>query len=354
MTDEMAAPARRFSFGEIEFASSPLYRRLSMLVAGDAELLEFASHCRTGQQPPNLLFAAVHFLLLGGTAHPLAAYYPSVAARPRTSLDGVEETFRSFCREHRDAVIGLISTRFVQTNVVKRSVALRLGLAAVATRGSGPVTMIEIGCSAGLLLCFDRYTYRVGGCPAGMPDAAVCLESEWRSEASPPDLDALPPVVDRLGIDLHPVNPADEEECRWLRALVWPENDHELDVLERALAIARPASPRMIAGDAAEVLPRLAAELPPGRAVVVFHAATRNHVPREHRDRFDGAIVALGRDRPLFWLSLEAGALALDPRVPRGLPAHVLGLRTIRDTQRTEEHLALVEPHADWIQPLDL
>src|SRR5205085_1628878 len=102
---------------------------------------------------------------------------------------------------------------------------------------------------------------------------------------------------------------------------------HEAEMLDHALETVAALPPRMIAGDALEVLPRLASELPAGRALVVFHAATRAHVPQEHRAQFDEAIAALGQERPLFWLSLEAGALHPDPRVPARLPAHVLGLR---------------------------
>ena len=58
--------------------SSPLYERLSIAIAGDDELLDLGAAARPGQPVPNLLFAAIHYLLLTGPAHPLARFYPTV------------------------------------------------------------------------------------------------------------------------------------------------------------------------------------------------------------------------------------------------------------------------------------
>jgi len=62
-----------------EFTTSPLYRAVSRTVAASDELLDLAGQGRPGQYPTFLFFGAVHRLLLRGTKHPLADYYPSVA-----------------------------------------------------------------------------------------------------------------------------------------------------------------------------------------------------------------------------------------------------------------------------------
>ena len=343
--------ARRFSFGAAEFTTSPLYQQLCATIAADRDLLAIAAACRAGQQPPNLFLAAVHFLLLGGAPHELAAYYPSVVGARARGPQDAGPVFRAFCLQHRDALVALVARRLVQTNVVKRAAALRLGLSVVAQRYVGPVGLLEVGCSAGVHLRFDRYQYDLGGHIAGVPGATVRIASAWRGTVPPPDLNRLPCIADRVGVDLQPVDPADPVERRWLRALVWPENAHEADLLDRALAVVAADPPRVLAGDAVEILPALAREFPTAQALVVFHAATRAHVPEPRREAFDEAIAALGRDRPLFWLSLE-GPLLPDVRVPPRVPLHVLGLRTITGDQCTTEHLALVEGHADWIAPL--
>src|SRR5207249_7810975 len=97
--------------------------------------------------------------VLGGDAPELGSFYASVAGAAVRDADGVEPVFQAFCAEQRDALVGLVTTRLVQTNVVKRAAALRLGLALVAEAYDGPVTLLEVGCSAGLLLAFDRYRY---------------------------------------------------------------------------------------------------------------------------------------------------------------------------------------------------
>jgi len=61
-----------------EFWSSPLYRRLSAVVAGDRFLVALAAHARAGQGPTFVFFGAVQALLLSGRPHELAEYYPSL------------------------------------------------------------------------------------------------------------------------------------------------------------------------------------------------------------------------------------------------------------------------------------
>ena len=72
-------------FGRVEapHAESPMYAELSYGVSQEAELLALAAETRVGQPPPNMLFAAVHFLLLAGTDHRLAAHYPAIGGADR-------------------------------------------------------------------------------------------------------------------------------------------------------------------------------------------------------------------------------------------------------------------------------
>src|SRR5258708_24866407 len=64
-----------------EFTTSPLYRCLSRTVAATGQLLDLAGQGRPGQYPTFLFFGAVHLLLLAGTDHPLARFYPSIAGQ---------------------------------------------------------------------------------------------------------------------------------------------------------------------------------------------------------------------------------------------------------------------------------
>lgn len=52
--------------------TSPLYAYLTLATVDDAEILAIAAEASPGQPVPNLLFAAVHYLLVAGPAHRLA------------------------------------------------------------------------------------------------------------------------------------------------------------------------------------------------------------------------------------------------------------------------------------------
>jgi hypothetical protein len=242
----------------------------------------------------------------------------------------------------------LLATRLVQTNVAGRATALLLGLAHIAQRVDEPVTLLEIGASAGLLLRFDRYRYEVGGRTFGARDSTVTVQTAWRAGA-PPDLDRVPVVDERLGLDLDPVDARSPEQRAWLRALVWPENTAQAERLQRALDIVAADPPRLIAGDAVEHLPALEPELPSDRPLVVFHAATRAHVPAGRRGRFDRRIAELGRRRRLLHLSLEASRRLRD-EFGRGGSCALLELS---EGEGPPEALAIVDGHGAWIEPVD-
>jgi hypothetical protein len=341
---DLAALAERFADPR-EFGSPPLYRALSQTVAEHPRLLRLAARGRPGQHPSFLFFGAVQALLLAGAEHalarhPLARFYPSVVGADAALPGEAGPALVDFCFQHEAELGTLIEARLVQTNLVRRALALRLGLAAIARSTSRPVHLIEVGASAGALLRFDRYGYALGGRTFGDQSSPVQITSEWRV-ADPmttpvPDLDALPPTASATGIDLNPLDATNPSDRRWLEALVWPENRSEADLLHQALAIVAADPPPILAGDAVDACPALAATLPPGEPRVVFHAMTRLHVPAERLATFDAAIEALGQTGPLWWLSLE-GPGALDLRGPDG----------------TLRHVARCGARIEWIEPLE-
>ncbi len=333
---DLAAVAERFAHAP-EFASSPLYRSLARTAAGNAGLPRLAARGRPGQYPTFLFFGAVHALLLAGIDHELARFYPSIAGAHARPPDQAGPALIDFCAAFESELAALIETRLVQTNVVKRSLAPRLGLAVIGRCTAAPVHLIEVGASAGVLLRFDRYGYALGGRQFGDPSSPVQIRAEWRGDTAVPDLDALPPLASVTGVDLHPLDARDADDRHWLEALVWPENRYEADLLHHALAVVAADPPPIRAGDAIDVCPTLAAELPPGEPRVVFHSMTRMHVPADQLALFDAAIDTLGRDAPLYRLSLE-GQGKLDLRSPDG----------------SLTHLATVGGRLEWVAPLEL
>lgn len=333
------ALAELFAASPTFFPSSPLYSRLGRVVAADDRLLAIAAEARTGQLPQNLLFASVHYLLLGDPDDPLAAWYPSLGG---AATGDPGPAFTAFCLRHRDELVALMRGRLVQANVVERAAALRLGMAEVARLTRDTVTFIEVGSSAGVHLRFDAYRYDVGGRTWGDASSPVLVPVAWRG-GEPPALGPLPVIRDRVGVDLHPIDAADPAERRWLRALVWPENLAQAALQEAALAVVAADPPRTVAGDMVEVLPRVVAEVPYGTPVVVFHAATRLHVAAGHREAFDAAIAGIARDHELFHLSYEVSEEASRAT---GEPVFALELRRGPGRGRI---LAIGDGHGEWM-----
>jgi hypothetical protein len=259
----------------------------------------------------------------------------------------------SFGRAYAAELAETIRTRLVQTSVVQRTLGLRIGLSAIAASAreplAGPLHVIEVGASAGLNLRFGRYGYRLSGRQYGDPDSPVQLAAEVYGAQRLPDLDRMPAIGRVQGVDLNPVDATDPDAREWLEALVWPENQAQRELLGRALALVAVDPPPIQAGDAVDVLPGLAAGLPAGEPRLVFHAATRMHVPRERRPAFDAAIRAAGETGPLWWLSIE-GDLKPDPRPQPARPGSPLLLRDPAGNSRT---VAVVDGHLGWIETLE-
>jgi hypothetical protein len=350
---QLEALAQRFvRFADQECgAYAPLYDRLARGIAGDPELLTIAAHARSGQQAPLLLLAAVHSLVLGGTKHTLGAFYPSVTHHTAVPPGDPLPAFRAFCRDYRDVLLDLVSTRLVQTNEPRRCTVLLPAFATVARLAGGrPLALIEVGASAGLNLLFDRYgyDYGVGRC-AGDPGAPIRFTCALHGTMLPPIHAGFPRVAARVGIDLHPIQADDTQATRWLRALVWPEHPERAAVLQQVLAIAQREPLTLLAGDALTVLPQAVAAAPADAALCVFHIATLAHFPPEAREHFRALISALARQRDLFWLSSEG--VGLGERRQRY--EYVTILTAFQDGSRVERLLAYNHQHGAWLEWLD-
>ena len=331
----MARTFRRF--GQLECpALSPLYERLSLAISEDPELLAIASHRRPGQPAPNLFFAAVHWLLLQGVPHPLTAFYPGLSPEPDSG--DPYPAFRSFCLEQTDRIVETISTRAVQTNVVRRSALLLPAFTrALADVPNRPVFLIEIGASAGLNLFWDRYSYDYGGGIRWGDEASPVRLGTTSQGPYPPPVPQFPvTVVQRVGLDLEPVLLDDPGAVAWLRALVWPERSDEADLLARAMDLVRSDPPRLLEGDALDLLPAVLDEVPSDAIPLIFHSHTLNQFPESAREQSAELVRLYGRRRDLDLLSLE-GRL--------GQENSELDLLTYRNGVRTWEHLATCDSH---------
>lgn len=316
---------------------SPLYGRLCAAMLRDPDLLDLVAATPTDQPVPNLLLGAVHFLLLGGTSHPLAAHYASCGGnRPARQAPAA---FRSFCREHREALLSLMATRRVQTNEVGRCAYLLPAFNRVHSLAGGyPLGLVELGCSAGLLLQWDHYGYDYEnlGARANL-DSGVRIRSSFRS--LPGFALDPPPTAGRVGIDLHPVPLEDAREARWLEALLWPDQPERLELMRAAVreSVRRPVT--LLAGDLLECLPEALESLPADACRCVFHCHVFNQLSEEARGRFNVLMADLSRRRPIFEVSAEW------IRTPQA----ELRLVTHHGGRRHDRLLAEVDHHGRWI-----
>ncbi len=295
-----------------EFWSSPLYRHLSGVVAEDPYLIGLAAHTRDGQVPTFAFFGAVHALLLDGVEHPLADYYPSLRGDGALAPAGAGPALLSFARGYESDIVEILSLRLVQTNQVRRAVGLRLALAAIAPSvGNQPAHLLEVGSSAGLLLRHARYGYLLGSHQFGDRSSPVQLVTEWRSLQPVPDLDAIPVLASTSGVDLNPLNPSIAADRRWLEALIWPEDRDKATLLHHALTLAASVPVNVIAGDAEDTCPVWSAGIPVDEPRIVFHCATRMHVPLDCRGSFDRAINDVAHDGPLYRIAIEGDGIEI-------------------------------------------
>lgn len=344
----------------VRFASeaadrSPLYERLSLDLARRPEGAALLGEAPPAQRRPNLLYAAVHDLLLTGVGHPLVSYYPSVGGTHAPDAD-TTPTFLRFVTEHHDAVLARVRTRATQTNEVGRTAALLPGLVSVGGRLERPVTLVELGASAGLLLHLDRFAHRLGARIVGDPDSPVVVAPElWG--AVPPG-GPVPTITGRLGIDLAPLDPTDEADAAWLRACVWPEATGRLTRLDAALEVARThRDVRLLAGDVVERLGDVLAAVPVDTVPCVLHSAALAYLGAEARDAVAVTLAEFGRERDLVVVSLEGPfvppfpALSADATLPAPAEEHfLLGATRWQGGTRRDVLLARAHPHGAWLQ----
>ena len=329
-------------FAENECQQSPLYYALATRVAGDEALLEIAGHGTSGPKP-SLFLAAVHYLLLDRAVHPLAAYYPTVSGQVSDTGD-VFPDFRDFCLEHAADIHRLMETRLVQTNEVRRSAILMPVMQLIQEREQGvPLSLIEVGASAGLLLLLDQYCLDYGEHGQfGQQDSALQLTCEVRGKQSPPLSEQPLTIAERTGIDLNPVDVTDPDEALWLQALVWADQPERLERLRQAIAIVSARPPRLVAGDALEELPPVLAATDPNATLCVFHCHTLNQFTTEGRDRFAQILADASRERVVYEIALESYASAARPE---------LTLTIFRDGKLADQRVvAHYDPHGAWIE----
>lgn len=289
---------------------SPLYGRLLRLLADDCgrggatwDVIETHAGLRFGQAGPLRLLGAAHRLGLAGVAPEWAAVLPSCGGSVPPDDRSLGRAWGALVAAHHDELSAGLG-REVQTNEVGRSAGLALA-AAAASLPDG-VTLVELGCSGGLNLRFDRFEVDLGEVVLGEPGAPVRLAPEVRGRVGA--LAPVPRIDRRVGLDPHPVDAAGAEGARTLLSFVWPDQTERLARVRAAIVVAAevPAELHRV-DDTGEALAAVLAER--SGSTLVQHSIVWQYLPTDQRWRVTRVLEAAGEratsSEPLAWVRYE-------------------------------------------------
>jgi hypothetical protein len=304
----------RIQGAHCERIGSPLYAGLLERAAADFEASGPTATVLRGHEDDDAdsmlalrLLGAVNRLVLRGEEPDLAALYGSAERDPEATW----AAFRAVLERDAELLSRLVE-RPVQTNEVGRCAALLPGFFAIAAEMGLPLRLLEVGASAGLNLCWDRYRYSAEGFEWGPADSPLTLEFELRGPApSDPGVE----VAARRGCDAAPVDPTSPAGRETLLAYVWPDQTERVERLRAALGLAAAVPVDLDREGAAAWIDRMLAAPATGQATVVCHSIVLQYLSEAERAAFEArlgeAAGRAGAEAPLAWLRMEpAGELA--------------------------------------------
>jgi len=150
-----------------------------------------------------------------------------------------------------------------------------------------PLSLMELGASAGLNLNWDRFALEVAGRRYGPDDAALTLRPDWRGPLPP---QARPLVAGRAGVDLNPIDARAAAGRLRLLAYLWPDQPERIALTEAAI---RAVASQPDQGDAIDWLEhRLAPN--PGLTRMIYTTIAWQYFPKAVQERGTRLIEAAG------------------------------------------------------------
>ncbi len=298
-------PATYFRTTAIRYRSmgSPFYEGLARLCAEDPELMTLVAETPKGQPFNHIFFGAIHFLVLGDPGDPLARYF-GLGVRAPVADAATFAALKEFCQRRRAEIATLLKTRTVQFTMVGRASFVMALIGHALQRGAvEPLSLIEVGSSAGLLTVFDHYHYNFGalgrlGDPAS-PDIKVA-----RFDGRPPPIpDHMPKILERVGIDLFPVDPLNVVETRWLEALMPPDMVDDRRVLKQALDARAEIPLPTIKGNALTKVPEILADM--RGTICLLHSYCLYQWPAALQNTFHDMLCEQSRGRTIYRLGID-------------------------------------------------
>ncbi len=172
-----------------------------------------------------------------------------------------------------------------------------------------------------LNLLWNQYSYRysnglaTGDITIGKPLAPVQIACQLDTAHGFPVVPAmmLPRVAHCQGVEIYPRDLHNEQDMRWVRAAIWPEELERYRTLDTALAFAQHNPLPMHTGDAGDLLPALLAAIPTFQTAVVWHSYALNQGPIEVKQRIEAQIAEASHRLPIYRVALEFASGAAQP-----------------------------------------
>ena len=254
------------------------------------------------------LCAALHGAVLSGRAPELAAVYPRADHTPRAAE--VWPLVHTFLTKEEDWVRAYL-TSAPQTNETARSIALLPGFLKLAAQSDLPMSLLELGASAGLNQNWDAFGYKTGSWSrAGASD--VVISTDWHGKP-PAHLDAEVKIARRAGCDLQPLDIHTPDDALRLRSYIWPDQIERLARFDGAVKLARAKGTRIDTADALDWLKAQLGSCADGELTVIYHSVFLQYPPPATIAAIKEVIQSAGDNAstsaPLAWLCCEPQAL---------------------------------------------
>jgi hypothetical protein len=237
-----------------------------------------------------------------------------------------------------------------QTNEVGRSSALFCSL--VHINPQRPLRLLELGCSAGLNLFCDRYSYPNLNY-TGTEDVTINVKTDGPFCLTGPTSPLN--IISRKGCDLNPLNLRADSEFFQSLSYIWPDQRSRVALFTAAAtALRRRTDPLDIVKESAEIfLERELKETVPHTATVVMHSVFLQYPPAEVRERITQLIEQAGAEAtpstPLYWIRFEMDAI-LRATDEQSSSKFFLDVVTFTGGPGKREVLAELHPHAAIIR----
>ena len=277
---------------------------------------------------------ALHGLVLEDLCPPLAIVYPPAEASDDLLWQGIADAFRA----HASYILDRL-TSAPQTNEIRRAAILLPGFLTVAEQTRLPLSLSEIGASAGLNLVWDQFRYFLGDLTWGVETSPVQMAPAWHGASV---RNSALEIHERSGCDLNPINVDVHEDRLRLLSYIWPDQTDRFERTRAAIDLVRQAGIRVDAADVLTWLPTRLNRDWSGSTHVIYHTIVWQYFPETVQRAAEQMIRQAGEralsSAPLAWLRFEADD------VPPGA-----GLMLTLWPGGIEKQIARADFHGRWI-----